>query len=219
MGLERPDGAPGARRGTAVSATGLALAATGVDKAFGRRRVLNRVSLEVSRGEIVCLVGENGSGKSTLLKILAGWLSPDRGKVSRPGSIGYCPQEALVFSHLTVLENFRYFAAAYGLSRWQEASAALLDTFCFADCVRQQAGELSGGTRQKLNLSLALLTDPALLLLDEPYAGFDWETVERFWAQALAFRRSGRTVVMVSHFIHQNAPVDRVLTLRAGKLQ
>jgi ABC-type multidrug transport system ATPase subunit len=219
MGLERPDRAPGARRGTAMSSTCTPLAAAGVDKTFGRRRVLSCVSLDVSRGEIVCLVGENGSGKSTLLKILAGWLSPDRGRVTRSGSMGYCPQEALVFTHLTVLENIRFFAAAYGLPHWQKASAGLLGFFELNGCARQRAGELSGGTRQKLNLSLALMADPALLLLDEPYAGFDWETYERFWEQALAFRRRGRTVIMASHFIHQNAPVDRVLTLRDGELQ
>ncbi len=196
-----------------------ALTATGIGKSYGRRRILGRITLHAARGEIVCLVGENGSGKSTLLKILAGWLSPDRGTVARSGSIGYCPQEALVFNHLTVEENFRYFSAAYGLPSRPEAGAALLDTFRFADCVRRRAGELSGGTRQKLNLSLALLADPALLLLDEPYAGFDWETYERFWEQALAYRRRGRTVIVVSHFIHRNAPVDRVLTLRAGELQ
>lgn len=196
-----------------------AITAAGIGKSFGRRCVLNHIALQASKGEIVCLVGENGSGKSTLLKILAGWIPPDRGTVTRFGQIGYCPQEALACNHLTVLENFRYFAAAYGLSCWQKTSAALLDTFSFADCVRRLAGELSGGTRQKLNLCLALLADPALLLLDEPYAGFDWETYEQFWAQALAWRRCGRTTIVVSHFIHQNAPVDRVLTLRGGELQ
>ena len=196
-----------------------AITATDIGKSYGRRRILERITLQAAKGEIVCLVGENGSGKSTLLKILAGWISPDRGRVCRFGSIGYCPQEALVFNHLTVGENFRYFAAAYGLPRWQEASAALADTFRFADCIRQRAGELSGGTRQKLNLSLALMADPALLLLDEPYAGCDWEAYERFWEQALACRRRGRAVIVVSHFIHQNAPVDRVLTLRAGEMQ
>jgi ABC-2 type transport system ATP-binding protein len=202
-----------------MNAAALTLAASGIGKDFGRRRVLGSVSLTAAHGEIVCLVGENGSGKSTLLKILAGWLQPDRGTVIRSGPIGYCPQEALVFSHLTVLENFRFFAAAYGLPNWPKSSFALMDFFSFDDCVRQRAGELSGGTRQKLNLSLALIADPTLLLLDEPYAGFDWETHERFWEQALAFRRQGRTVIMVSHFIHHHAPVDRVLTLRGGELR
>ena len=167
------------------------LRANGVVKSFHRgippfRRtipVLQGASLMVCSGELVGLVGENGSGKSTLMQIVVGLLGRDGGEVERLGRLGYCPQTPMLWDKLTVDEHFALFARAYGLDdeACERAVADLLAELQFERYRRYRVEELSGGTRQKLNLALALMHEPQLLLLDEPYSGFDWETYLRFW--------------------------------------
>ena len=197
------------------------LDAEGIRIGFRGRSVLEDVSFQLGRGECVGLVGENGAGKSTLLRILVGLLEPTSGAVHRHGTIGYCPQDPLVFDGLTVNENFEFFAAGYGLSKsvWREAASELTDALHFEGERRKQVGELSGGTRQKLNLAVALLANPDVLILDEPYAGFDWETYLRFWQLAERLRANGRSVLIVSHLVYERERFDRLIELRDGKLQ
>jgi len=194
------------------------LAAHSVSKSFGKRQVLCQVSLDIGSGITVGLIGENGSGKSTLLRVLVGLMQPTSGSIERRGRIGYCPQEALVVDGLTVDENFRYFAAAYGLprGRWQARAEFLLDRLHFTADREQLVSALSGGTRQKLNLALALLHEPEILVLDEPYAGFDWATYQRFWALARELRATGTTILVVSHLIYDISEFDRLIELRDG---
>ncbi|MFN0282226.1 MAG: ATP-binding cassette domain-containing protein [Kineosporiaceae bacterium] len=202
------------------------LSAAGIEKSYHRgvwpvRRtsvVLRGVDLALYPGEVVGLVGENGSGKSTLMKILVGALAPDAGSVARAGRLGYCPQEPQVYPRLTCDEHFELFGRAYGLDRRVERSArdALYDTLGFARYARTRVGELSGGTLAKLNLGLALLPDPELLLLDEPYAGFDWDTYQRFWTLVAQRRAAGRTVLVISHFVVDEDRFDRIIQLRDG---
>lgn len=201
------------------------LEAQRIAKSFGRHRVLNDVSLEMRRGEIAGIVGENGAGKSTLLKILIGLLAPGAGKISVRGTIGYCPQETVAFETLTVSENFRYFATAYGLRRnrtdgsWEKAKDELLGFFNFGQYENRLVSELSGGTKQKLNLSLALLHAPDILILDEPYSGFDWETYLRFWEFAEKLQAKGKSILIVSHLVHDLTKFDNLYTLREGRLE
>jgi ABC-type multidrug transport system ATPase subunit len=194
----------------------------GIVKSYGPATVLRGASFEGRPGEIVGIVGENGSGKSTLLRIVAGLLRPSGGTVRLRGRLGYCDQEPLLFPLLTVAEHFRYFASAYGLRdarRWQDMKRVLLDRFGYARWEHTLAEHLSGGTRQKLNLSLALLHEPELVVLDEPYLAFDWETYLRFWDHAADLRAAGRAVVIVSHLAHDQARFDRLLALREGVLR
>ena len=191
-----------------------------VCKSYGRKKVLRGGILQAHAGEIVCIVGENGSGKSTLLKIIIGALKPDGGFVQRPGKVGYCPQEALLYSYLTVAEHFRLFGAAYGLSRQtaQQRGQEFMQRFAYQAYRDVRVHQLSGGTRQKLNLSLALLHDPPLLLLDEPYAGFDWETYQGFLRYAEQMRHQGKCLVMVSHLVYDRQRFDAVYHLHEGVL-
>jgi ABC-2 type transport system ATP-binding protein len=198
------------------------LEARDVVKSYGRIPVLRGASFEVRPGEILGIVGENGSGKSTLLRIVVGLLRPSAGTVRLRGRLGYCDQEPLLFPMLTVAEHFSYFASAYGLHdrrQWQDTKRLLLDRFGYARWEHTLAERLSGGTRQKLNLSLALLHEPELLVLDEPYLAFDWETYLRFWHHAAALRAAGRALVVVSHLAHDRARFDRLLSLREGVLE
>jgi ABC-2 type transport system ATP-binding protein len=197
-----------------------------VAKSFSSRRVLEDVTLTMCPGDMIGIVGENGSGKSTLLKILVGLLAPSSGSVFTHGRIGYCPQDVLVFNTLTVNENFRQFATAYnldgksdGFASWKVEKESLLEHFKFKEYEDAPVSTLSGGTRQKLNLSLALLHQPDLLILDEPYTGFDWETYLRFWQMTADLRRRGRSLLIVSHFIYDREKFDGIFELKGGVLE
>lgn len=165
------------------------------------------------------LVGENGSGKSTLMRILVGDLRADAGSVSRAGKIGYCPQDPVVYPRLTCDEHFEIFGRAYGLTPGAERKhrAAIYRSLGFERYARTRADQLSGGTLAKLNLGLALLPDPAVLLLDEPYAGFDWDTYLKFWALVGQSREAGRSVLIISHFVVDEDRFDRIVEVRDGR--
>lgn len=184
-------------------------------------QVLTDTNLRLSAGEIVGLVGENGSGKSTLMKILVGSLEKDSGRVVRHGSLGYCPQSPILYERLTCDEHFELFARAYGLDMAvaERNQQELYDTLGFDKYRQARVEELSGGTRAKLNLGLALLHDPDVLLLDEPYAGFDWDTYLRFWDLTADRRDRGRTVLIISHFVADEERFDRIIHLKNGKTQ
>ena len=181
--------------------------------------MLSGAEVQLCAGEIVGLVGENGSGKSTLMKILVGALAADAGSVEMSGRVGYCPQEPLLYDRLTCDEHLQLFSVAYGMesSTAREAAGSLYDSLGFGRWRATQVAELSGGTRAKLNLALALLADPDLLLLDEPYAGFDWDTYQRFWELTAARRAAGRSVLVVSHFVSDQERFDRIVEMRDGK--
>jgi ABC-2 type transport system ATP-binding protein len=190
------------------------LVVDGVTKLFRRHRVLDRVGLVVAAGEVAAVVGPNGSGKSTLLRICAGLQSPDEGRVTVHGGLGYCPQQPALVDLLNADEHVDLVGAGRGLDRAQ-ARRAGADLAARLDWVPdgRPVGELSGGTRQKLNLVLAGLGDPAVLLLDEPYQGFDGESFLDFWEQVWHWRDEGRAVVVVTHRPEQLKRVDAVLDL------
>lgn len=203
------------------------LIARGIAKAYRRgvwpvRRVvqvLRGVDLTLFRGEVVGLVGENGSGKSTLMKIVVGALAADEGNMTRAGRVGYCPQEPVLYARLTCDEHFELYGHAYGMTdtAMREARAGIYATLGFEAYTGTRADQLSGGTQAKLNLGLALLADPDVLLLDEPYAGFDWDTYLKFWELVARRRAAGRSVLIISHFVVDEQRFDRILQIRDGK--
>ena len=153
------------------------------------------------------------------MQIVVGLLKRDGGEVERPAKLGYCPQIPMVWDKLTVSEHFELFAEAYGLGETasKEAKEGLLEELQFARYADFRVEELSGGTRQKLNLALALMHDPELLLLDEPYAGFDWETYLHFWEMSQSRRDAGMGILIVSHFLAERERLDRVYELTDGR--
>jgi ABC-type multidrug transport system ATPase subunit len=196
------------------------LEAQGLAKRYGRRRVLHDASLIVHPGEMVGISGSNGAGKSTLLQILAGFLRPDAGTLRADASIGYAPQVILLYDQLTVAEHFRYFVAARDpAAPWETRARALAQRYRFEPWWDERVETLSEGTKQKLNLALALAHDPALLLLDEPYTGFDWETYLLFWAHATELKRAGRSLLIVSHLFYDRTQFDRLLRVTDGRLE
>ncbi|GAA3447923.1 ATP-binding cassette domain-containing protein [Planomonospora venezuelensis] len=188
-----------------------------VHTSYGRHPVLRGASLSLAAGHLGGVVGENGSGKSTLLQLLAGRLAPDRGAIRRPADFGYCPQRTILHPAFTVQQHLRFFQVAYGLRNLDRADH-LMDVLGFAGHRHRQVSTLSGGTQQKLNLTLALMHDPPLLLLDEPYQGFDWETYERFWELASDLKERGSSVLIVSHLAFDLTRFDQLWRLRGGRL-
>jgi ABC-type multidrug transport system ATPase subunit len=216
-----------AGRGAVATANAPVLEAVRIEKSYSRgvwpaRRehsVLRGASLALYPGEVAGLVGENGAGKSTLMKILVGALAPDAGAVTRAGVLGYCPQESVVYERLTCDEHFELFGRAYGMTPADERRSRreLYAALGFERYAGSQAGQLSGGTLAKLNLGLALLADPAVLLLDEPYSGFDFDTYLKFWDLVAQRRAAGRSVLIISHFVTDEERFDRIVILRDGK--
>ena len=193
------------------------LQARQVRKAYRRHQVLRGVDLAVRPGQLVAVVGENGAGKSTLLEILAGTLAADGGQVRLGGTLGYCPQDPVLNDNLTVEAHLRYFAAARRLPSLHRAED-LVRRLGYERSRGQVAGELSGGTRQKLNLTLALLHDPDILLLDEPYQGFDWETYLRFWDLVADLRARRKAIVIITHLVFEQDRFDLLADLADGQL-
>ncbi len=195
------------------------LTLSNVSKAYDHP-VLHDCSMQVSQGESIAIVGENGSGKSTLLKIVVGLLKPDRGQVTWQGRLGYCPQDLSLYDRLTAWENVVYFGAAYGLGAEDVARSGqqLFERLNFAQYRGQLVAKLSGGTKQKLNLTLALLHDPDLLVLDEPYQGFDYETYLAFLDLVGELRERGKSILVVTHLAEDTRRYSRMLKLVEGAL-
>jgi ABC-2 type transport system ATP-binding protein len=187
-------------------------------KSYGRRKVLRGVSFEIAPGTLVGIVGENGAGKSTLLRILAGDLRPSRGTVLRSGAMGYCPQQVILNDALTVSQHLDYFRAAYHITSLRRADE-LVEQLGYQAYRRELVGTLSGGTKQKLNLTLALMHQPDVLLLDEPYQGFDWETYLRFWELVAVLRERGCAVLVISHLFFERQHFDALYRLQSGQVQ
>jgi ABC-type multidrug transport system ATPase subunit len=157
------------------------------------------------------------AGKSTFLRICAGLVAPNEGQVSVRGLIGYCPQDGGTCDLLDADEHFQLIGAGRDLSRARarEAGRARAGALGWHAPAGVQARHLSGGTRQKLNLVLAAVGDPDVLLLDEPYQGFDRATHAGFWDQLDRWRAAGKAIVLVTHLLEETDRADLVLELPA----
>ena len=183
----------------------------------GRHTVLSGINLTIHRGEVVAVVGANGAGKSTLLQLCAGLLRASGGSIERTPNFGYAPQLDSLAPLLTVDEHLRLFGAARGIRQGRSVSTGhrLLTRLGWTARGDQTAGTLSGGTQQKLNVALAQLDAPDLLLLDEPYQGLDALAYEDLWALISAWRASGAGVLLGTHLLRDVDLVDRVVELPA----
>jgi ABC-2 type transport system ATP-binding protein len=197
------------------------LAVRGLTKRFGARAALQSVSFELAPGERVGVVGPNGAGKTTLLSILAGALSPDEGELTVSGRdagwrAGWVPQSAALYSKLSVAENLRLFARLEKVADPEAAVTAMLGQAGLADRADEEVGRLSGGNQQRVNIAIGLLSEPSLLLLDEPSASLDPRQRERLWEFISAL---GTTVVFSTHDVGEvERYATRVLLLADGEL-
>ncbi len=186
------------------------IVAEGLTRRFGARTVVNNVSLEVERSEIVALLGPNGAGKTTTLRMLAGLIAPTSGSIALDGvrltratgarlraRIGFLTEAPGLWDRLTVRENLRIYGRLYGLMRPDRIVDRALEVFALADHASARAAELSKGMRQKVALARALLHEPPILLLDEPTSGLDPE-ITRAVRQLLEERRAAGCSILVS---------------------
>ena len=209
-----PEGAP------AAAAPAPALHARGLAKRFGRRLALREVSLTARRGELVAVIGPNGAGKTTLLSILAGVLSADAGEVDRaPDDVGWVPQQPALYGKLSVAENLRLFARLEGCHDAAAAAERMLAQAGLHERAADQVGELSGGNRQRVNIAIGLLSDPGVLLLDEPTAGLDPRQRERLWEFVHDLADRGTAVVYSTHDVQEaERHAHQVVVLADGEL-
>ena len=197
------------------------LEASGLRKRFGEREALKGVSLRAGRGELVAVIGPNGAGKTTLLSILAGILRPDQGQVGTGrGEIGWVPQQVALYGKLTVEENLELFARLEGAADPRRAVDRMLELSGLRARAGDQVAELSGGNRQRVNIAIGLLTQPELLLLDEPSAGLDPRQRERLWEFILRLaEEQGTAVVYATHNIQEaDRYAGRLIVLADGEL-
>ena len=196
------------------------LRARGIARRFGARAALEPTDLALAAGETVALVGPNGAGKSTLLSLLAGALRPSAGVVERSDGVrvGWVPQRPAYYDRLTARENLELFARLEGADEPRAVAEKLLTEFELPADDRASAA-LSVGNRQRLNLALALIGDPRVLLLDEPTASLDPAQRRRLWERVAALPEEGGTVCFATQDEEEVARfAERVLVLRDGRL-
>jgi heme exporter protein A len=168
---------------------------------FGSKRVLRGLDFDVARGGFLVVTGPNGSGKSTLLSLCAGLLVPTRGELlveAERGEIGYVAHESLVYRELTALENLDLYGRLYRVPERRERIGMLLERFGLWEARRQRVGSFSRGMAQRLAVCRALLHEPELLLLDEPYSGLDRDASELVDG-VLTEAAGSKTVVVATH--------------------
>jgi ABC-2 type transport system ATP-binding protein len=196
------------------------LEAKGLVKRYGTREALRGVSVAAAEGERVAVIGPNGAGKTTLLSILAGIQRPDEGTVSAPAArAGWVPQQPALYGKLTVAENLRLFARLEGCADVDAAVARMLAQAGLADRAHDQVNVLSGGNRQRVNIAIGLLADPAVLLLDEPSSALDPRQRERLWQFLLELEAQGTAIVYATHDVQEaERHAHRVVVLADGEL-
>ncbi len=198
-----------------------------IEKSFGKLQVLKGLNLNLEAGRIYSVLGPNGSGKTTLIKTLLGLIHPSSGKVSIDGQaitgnpqlrerISYVPQIARFPENLRVKELFRLVESL----RKQDANPEpYIELFQLAPFLQQKLKNLSGGTRQKVNLVLALMFDTDLLILDEPTSGLDPINRINLKQKLLYLRTQGKTILMTTHILHLAETLsDEIIFLLEGKI-
>lgn len=211
------------------------LSAEGLVKKYGRRTVVNGVSVEVEQGKIVGLLGPNGAGKTTSFYMITGMIRPDKGKITLDGKditklpmyrrarrgIGYLSQEPSVFRNLTVAENLTAILETLPLSRTErrEKKDRLLEEFSITKLANQKANTLSGGERRRIEIARALVTDPKFILLDEPFAGIDPIAVSDIQEIVRGLTSRGIGVLITDHNVHETLNVtDHAYLLYEGRI-
>ena len=201
-----------------------------ISKSFGKVRALDGISFEVERGELFGLIGPDGAGKTTLFRLLATLLNPDEGRAEVDGfdivkdyhaireRVGYMPGRFSLYQDLTVEENLNFFAALFGVKVEDSYDLVAPIYRQIEPFKRRRAGKLSGGMKQKLALSCALIHRPSVLFLDEPTTGVDAVSRSEFWDMLADLKHKGITILVSTPYMDEASRCDRVALCNEGRI-
>lgn len=196
------------------------------------KKILEDVTLDVESGTVMGLLGPNGAGKTTLIRLVAGLARPDAGTIHVCGEdaakrsvrfrrlIGLVPQENTLESELTVGESLLAYARLYGINDAKEMVHQTAERYHLSDFLDKRPEEISGGMKRRAVIARAAMTDPAVLLLDEPSAGLDPDLRHEVWALIRKLRDAGKTLLLTTHYMEEAERLcGRIAFLRAGRLR
>jgi len=208
----------------------ISIHAENITKRYGNKTALEDISFDVAKGELFGFIGPDGAGKTTLFRIITSLLIPDKGSMTVAGLdpvkdyiklrkiLGYMPGKFSLYQDLTVEENLRFFAGIFNTT--PEANYELVkDIYSHIEPFKKRkAGKLSGGMKQKLALSCALIHKPEVLILDEPTTGVDAVSRIEFWEMLAKLRKSGITIVVSTPYMDEASRCDRVALIQNGSI-
>ena len=199
-------------------------------KFYGKRKVLQDLNLEINQGEIYGLLGANGAGKTTTINIICNLLNADSGFVKinnqyishkTKSLLGVAPQKNLIYPQLTCAENLAFFGKIYGLKATKLKSSinASLSAVNLLDRRNSIVETLSGGMQRRINMAIALVHQPKLLILDEPTTGLDIETRYEIWQLILSLKKQGMTILLTTHLLDEAEKLcDQIGIIKEGKI-
>ena len=206
--------------------------AQAVSKFYGAFVAVRDISFRIPANQVVAMLGPNGAGKTTMMKILTGYLAPSEGtariagydvqrqRIAAAAQVGYLPENGPLYGDMTALELLRFFGEARGLSVMQMRNRmeAVIQQCSLDHILEKRIGKLSKGLRQRVGLSIALLHDPQVLIVDEPTAGLDPNQVRQFRG-LIAELRQAKTLLISTHILSEVMTVaDRVLLINNGRM-
>lgn len=201
-----------------------------LSKRFGRKLVVDRVSLRVEHGEIYGFLGPNGSGKTTCIRLMCGLLTPDSGSGTCLGfdilresaaikrRVGYMTQKFSFWDDLSIRQNLHFVARLFEMKERRAAVAAIMEKMGLGSRAEQLAGSLSGGWKQRLALAACMLHQPELLLLDEPTAGVDPMARRDFWDELHRLAASGISILVSTHYMDEAERCHKLACIASGQL-
>ncbi|MGZ4891520.1 MAG: ATP-binding cassette domain-containing protein [Halobacteriota archaeon] len=207
-----------------------ALQVQGLTKRYGDLVAVDDLTLQIKKGEIFGFLGPNGAGKTTAINMMVGLLSPTGGAVLINGqdrarvpkrSVGICPQELVLWEELTCVENLTVIGDMYNLPRaiTNERVRSLLADLALSEKAKTRVSQLSGGMKRRLNVALAVVHDPDIVVLDEPSAGLDPQSRLLLWDFVRSLKGKGKTTILTTHAMEEaDALSDRVAIIDHGKL-
>jgi len=201
-----------------------------VSRSFGKRKVINDITLEVRRGEIFGLLGPSGAGKTTLVKMIAGIDQAASGTIHVLNAkmpdltimkkIGFMAQSDALYGELTALENLQFFASIYGLKgkKRQQRIEEVVELVNLSKHMKKAVYSYSGGMKRRLSLAASLLHEPEVLILDEPTVGIDPVLRQGIWEELERIRQKGTTIVVTTHVMDEAEKCQRLAMIRDGRL-
>jgi len=205
-----------------------AVVVTDLVKQFGRFAALRGVNAEFAPSRLHAILGDNGAGKTTLLRAMAGLTPPTRGSISMLGTtdlrsvcgqLGYMAHPSLLYDEMSGMENLGYFARLYGINRNDKRCADMIRAVKLDPSLTRPVGQYSQGMRQRMSLARALLNDPKILLLDEPFSNVDVRSAREMVTLLTGLRDAGKTIFVVTHQASLlEGAADEFIWMEAGQI-